>query len=201
VKGFYKCQNPKIDLPIDVVAFIGRNYNVWHLAIKSLEDKLIEGRFTSPQQEHECYVFLSDIYRSLCEDDLFFGLWTKRATVDDTKAALVLQQHGLWQRGQELLYQAMIAEQQDTLRGVPEWEQTLWEEQWLESAKRLSQWELISEYAQTIRHQELLAEASAKIGDWVLSESLSLSLSLSLSHSFTHSLTLTHFLSNFFSWI
>jgi hypothetical protein len=73
----------------------------------------------------------------------------------------------------------MIAEQQDTLCGVPEWEQTLWEEQWLESAKRLSQWELINEYAQTIRHQELLAEASAKIGDWVVSESFPFSFSFS----------------------
>jgi len=37
---------------------------------------------------------------------------TEQQLVDDTRAALVFQQHGLWQRAQELvlyLYQAMIA--------------------------------------------------------------------------------------------
>lgn len=43
----------------------------------------------------------------LNEEDVRFGLWKRRTITPDTRAGLSLLQHGLWQRAQDVFYNAM----------------------------------------------------------------------------------------------
>jgi phosphatidylinositol kinase/protein kinase (PI-3 family) len=51
---------------------------------------------------------------------------------------------------------------------VSNWELNLFEEQWIESAKKLSQWEILAEYSRTNNLSELLVESSWRVQDWAL---------------------------------
>ena len=43
----------------------------------------------------------------LNEEDVRYGLWKRRTITADTRAGLSLLQHGLWQRAQDVFYNAM----------------------------------------------------------------------------------------------
>lgn len=58
-------------------------------------------------QETRCFDALAELYRMLNEEDVRYGLWKRRTITPDTRAGLSLLQHGLWQRAQDIFYNAM----------------------------------------------------------------------------------------------
>lgn len=168
MRAFLKCKTPRIEIPSELVAFLGKHFNGWHMAIKVLEEKLMKGAVTSIDEQDKCISHLSEIYKTLLEEDLYYGLLYQSATTDISRAGLVLQKHNFWQRGQELFYQALLSEQRKETQSVSSWEMNLWEEQWIESAKKLSQWEVLTEYARTNNLGELQVESSWRVQDWPL---------------------------------
>ena len=50
--------------------------------------------------------------------------------------------------------------------GVTKTELCLWETNWLESAKQLNQWELVSDFARSVDHTELQLHSSWRHNDW-----------------------------------
>lgn len=51
------------------------------------------------------YVHLSNLYRSIAEEDFYYGLCSDFSTVQDSRVALVFQHVGMWQKAQQVSVQ------------------------------------------------------------------------------------------------
>jgi transformation/transcription domain-associated protein len=168
----------KLHLPPALVKYVGNNYHAWHLALHILEERLTAGlNGTSPDappgvivnfpnHPPALYQALGDLYNRLYEEDFAIALQLNQSVMDDSRAGLILQQQGAFSRAQEVYYQALHDASKGIVENVPEQEQTLWETQWLECAKRLNQWDVVSSYSKEVGSVELAAEAAWKLGDW-----------------------------------
>ncbi|KAM1426046.1 hypothetical protein TB2_017954 [Malus domestica] len=154
--------HPQPRMPSELIKYIGKTYNAWHIALALLESHVM--LFTN---DTKCSESLAELYRLLNEEDMRCGLWKKRSITAETRAGLSLVQHGYWQRAQSLFYQAMLKSTQGTYNNtVPKAEMCLWEEQWLYCAGQLSEWEPLVEYGKSIENHEILLDTLWKLPDW-----------------------------------
>lgn len=99
--------------------------------------------------QHETLDALSDIYSLLKEEDLWAGLWQKRAKYPETNIAIAYEQQGYFEQAQGAFELAMSKARQDhnsapaspTLHS----EYRLWEQEWIRCSKELNQWDLLLE--------------------------------------------------------
>ena len=107
---------------------------------------------TSVQQQ-EVLDALSDLYAALKEDDLWAGLWQRRAKYPETNIGIAFEQQGFYEKAQAAYELAMGKAKGDfsstaaTASLFPEFR--LWEEHWIKCSKELNQWESVLEYATT----------------------------------------------------
>ncbi|XP_068646622.1 uncharacterized protein [Aristolochia californica] len=154
--------HPQPRMPSELIKYIGKTYNAWHIALALLESHVM--LFVN---ETKCSESLAELYRLLNEEDMRCGLWKKRSITAETRAGLSLVQHGYWQRAQSLFYQAMIKATQGTYNNtVPKAEMCLWEEQWLYCANQLSQWDVLVDFGKSVENYEILLDCLWKIPDW-----------------------------------
>ncbi|XP_059645489.1 uncharacterized protein LOC132287044 [Cornus florida] len=154
--------HPQPRMPSELIKYIGKTYNAWHIALALLESHVM--LFVN---ETKCSESLAELYRLLNEDDMRCGLWKKRSITAETRAGLSLVQHGYWQRAQSLFYQAMVKATQGTYNNtVPKAEMCLWEEQWLHCASQLSQWDVLVDFGKLIENYEILLDSLWKQPDW-----------------------------------
>ncbi|TYI41023.1 hypothetical protein ES332_A02G205400v1 [Gossypium tomentosum] len=155
--------HPQPRMPSELIKYIGKTYNAWHIALA-----LLESHVMLFMNETKCSESLAELYRLLNEEDMRCGLWKKRSITAETKAGLSLVQHGYWQHAQSLFYQAMVKATQGTYNNtVPKAEMCLWEEQWLSCASQLSQWDALVEFGKNIENYEILLDSLWKLPDWV----------------------------------
>lgn len=155
--------HPQPRMPSELIKFIGKTYNAWHISLA-----LLESHVMLFMNETKCAESLAELYRSLNEEDMRCGLWKKRSITAETRAGLSLVQHGYWQRAQSLFYQAMVKATQGTYSNtaVPKAEMCLWEEQWLYCATQLSQWDALVDFGKNIENYEILLDCLWKVPDW-----------------------------------
>lgn len=154
--------HPQPRMPSELIKYIGKTYNAWHIALGLLESHVI--LFSN---DSKCSESLAELYRLLNEEDMRCGLWMKRSITAETRAGLSLVQHGYWQRAQSLFYQAMVKATQGTYNNtVPKSEMCLWEEQWIHCATQLSQWDALSDFGKHIENYEILFDSLWKQPDW-----------------------------------
>ncbi|CAO2831293.1 unnamed protein product [Amaranthus hypochondriacus] len=154
--------HPQPRMPSELIKYIGKTYNAWHIALALLESHVM--LFPNDAKCSEC---LAELYRLLNEEDMRCGLWKKRSVTAETRAGLSLVQHGYWQRAQSLFYQAMVKATQGTYNNtVPKAEMCLWEEQWLYCAGQLSQWDALSDFGKSIENYDILLDSLWKVPDW-----------------------------------
>ena len=168
----------KLHLPPSLVKYVGTTYHAWHLAMHILEERITAGfNGTSPDAppgvvvnfpNHPplLYQSLGDMYSRLYEEDFTTALLINQSVMEDTRCGLILQQQGAFSRAQEVFFQGMQDSSKGLIENVPEAEQTLWETQWIECAKRLNQWDVVASYSKSIGTVELAADAAWKLGDW-----------------------------------
>ncbi|CAL5373324.1 unnamed protein product [Camellia sinensis] len=155
--------HPQPRMPSELIKYIGKTYNAWHIALALLESHVM--LFLN---DSKCSESLADLYRLLNEEDMRCGLWKKRSITAETRAGLSLVQHGYWQRAQSLFYQAMVKATQGTYNNtVPKAEMCLWEEQWLYCASQLSQWDVLVDFGKLVENYEVLMDSLWKQPDWV----------------------------------
>ncbi|KZV22547.1 transformation/transcription domain-associated protein-like [Dorcoceras hygrometricum] len=155
--------HPQPRMPSELIKYIGKTYNAWHIALGLLESHVM--LFLN---ETKCSESLAELYRLLNEEDMRYGLWKKRSITSETRSGLSLVQHGYWQQAQSLFYQAMVKATQGTYSNtVPKAEMCLWEEQWLHCATQLSQWDALSEFGKFVDNYEILLDSLWKQPDWV----------------------------------
>mmetsp|Transcript_3976 Transcript_3976/g.6916 ORF Transcript_3976/g.6916 Transcript_3976/m.6916 type:complete len:1721 (-) Transcript_3976:97-5259(-) len=182
LEGISLCR-PQPRLPPEVVKFAGKNFNAWHIAVPMLEAAATAG----PTVDEKSGDALGELYKLLHEDDLVCGLWRRRSNSEETRSGLALEQLGMWQRAQEVFFAAMTKAQTQTGTsvGVPgldgsmhggggggggpvsKAEMCLWEEHWIQCARQLNQWDVLTEFSRSVNHTEMLAECLWKIPpDW-----------------------------------
>ncbi|XWS45545.1 hypothetical protein CRYUN_Cryun15aG0145700 [Craigia yunnanensis] len=154
--------HPQPRMPSELIKYIGKTYNAWHIALA-----LLESHVMLFMNDTKCSESLAELYRLLNEEDMRCGLWKKRSVTAETKAGLSLVQHGYWQRAQSLFYQAMVKATQGTYNNtVPKAEMCLWEEQWIYCAGQLSQWDSLVDFGKSIENNEILLDSLWKLPDW-----------------------------------
>ncbi|KAI9394585.1 hypothetical protein POPTR_005G114300v4 [Populus trichocarpa] len=157
-----KWSHPQPRMPSELIKYIGKTYNAWHIALA-----LLESHVMLFMNETKCSESLAELYRLLNEEDMRCGLWKKRSITAETRAGLSLVQHGYWQRAQSLFYQAMVKATQGTYNNtVPKAEMCLWEEQWLYCASQLSQWDALVDFGKSMENYEILLDSLWKLPDW-----------------------------------
>ncbi|KAF8410450.1 hypothetical protein HHK36_002979 [Tetracentron sinense] len=121
--------HPQPRMPSELIKYIGKTYNAWHISLALLESHLM---FT---KDTKCFESLAELYRLLNEEDMRCGLWKKRTNTAETSVGLSLVQHGYWESAQILFYRAMIKSTQvdfgksvenyeillDCLWKIPDW--------------------------------------------------------------------------------
>ncbi|CAN0918697.1 Transcription-associated protein 1 [Linum grandiflorum] len=154
--------HPQPRMPSELIKYIGKTYNAWHIALA-----LLESHVMLFMNDTKCSESLAELYRLLNEEDMRCGLWKKRSITAETKAGLSLVQHGYWHRAQSFFYQAMVKATQGTYNNtVPKAEMCLWEEQWLYCASQLSQWDALVDFGKSIENYEILLDTLWKLPDW-----------------------------------
>ncbi|KAG2376186.1 uncharacterized protein HKW66_Vig0156600 [Vigna angularis] len=154
--------HPQPRMPSELIKYIGKTYNAWHIALA-----LLESHVMLFPNDSKCSESLAELYRLLNEEDMRCGLWKKRSVTAETRAGLSLVQHGYWHRAQSLFYQAMVKATQGTYNNtVPKAEMCLWEEQWLYCASQLSQWEALADFGKSVENYEILLDSLWKLPDW-----------------------------------
>ena len=87
LEGFY-LSSPQSKLPSQLISFLGKNYNAWHISTSILENHVM----LFPR-EISCYEALDDLRCMLNEEDLCYGLWKKKLITTEMRAGLSLVQH------------------------------------------------------------------------------------------------------------
>ncbi|EIE23491.1 hypothetical protein COCSUDRAFT_65942 [Coccomyxa subellipsoidea C-169] len=161
---------PQPKIPSELIKFLGKTYNAWHIAIPLLESHVM--LFPT---ETRCFDALAELYSMLNEEDVLFGLWKRRGAAEETRAALSCIQHGVLQQGQDYLLDAIRKAANNQFpplsadgRGVPsKGEQAQWTKQYLACAAELSQWEVVAEYASVTENYAQMAECLWRLHDWM----------------------------------
>jgi phosphatidylinositol kinase/protein kinase (PI-3 family) len=154
---------PPIKLPPELVRHLGKAYNAWHIAVPLLEGQM--GLAQSGMEEKSADA-LSDLYKQLSEEDAWCGLWKRRCAAEETKLGFVMQQLGQYQDAQKIYYNAMSTVHNNKMNEkarLSKAEFDLWEDQYVACAKRLNQWDQLTEFARSVSHSEILSRSAMHV--------------------------------------
>ncbi|XP_052799623.1 transformation/transcription domain-associated protein-like isoform X2 [Mya arenaria] len=178
---------PQVPIRPSILKYLGRTHNLWYRSCLLLEQidsgaaplpksrSVSEYEFeptTNPVQE--TLDALCDLYSLLKEDDMWAGLWQKRAKFSETNTAIAYEQHGFFEQAQGSYEAAMARGRADHNTGpasppvLPEYR--LWEDHWIRCSKELNQWDHLLEYANSKgnTNPHLVLESAWRVPNWAL---------------------------------
>lgn len=183
---------PSVPIKPALLKYIGKSHNLWHRSSLLLENMAFE-KGVAPQVKSrgasaaDCYEFepvtspqhetldaLADMYSMLKEEDLWAGLWQKRAKYTETNIAIAYEQQGFFEQAQGAFELAMSKARQDhnTAPASPALhsEYRLWEEHWIRCSKELNQWDMLLDYSTTkgCSNPPLILESAWRVPNWTL---------------------------------
>ena len=150
---------PQPKIPPELIKYLGKTYNAWHIAIPLLESHVV----IFPE-ESRCFDTLVELYSLLSETDMMFGLWKKRFLGSYTHDGINLMQYGYWEEALHVFGEAAVHSTEGRSEGVSR-EVMLWSEEWCRCAKELNQWDELHSWAEASRSIALLADASWRLPD------------------------------------
>ncbi|ORX76848.1 FAT-domain-containing protein [Anaeromyces robustus] len=163
---------PTIQLPPQLIKYLGRTFNAWHIAIELLQNNTPElkyGVMSSTKDEEkikECTMdALASLYEELNENDYFYGLWRRRCLFQETNIAISYEQCGKWNEAQ-YMYEAAQKKARLGSHIYNESEYYLWEDHWILCAQKLQQWDILTDLAKHEGNTDLLLECAWRVSDW-----------------------------------
>ncbi|GMM30245.1 histone acetyltransferase [Martiniozyma asiatica (nom. inval.)] len=159
-----KC--PDLQLPPHLVKYLGMNYDSWYPAIRILEQIDSHPISDNTKIKELNKDALVEVYSTLQEDDMFYGLWRRRSKYVETNAALSYEQIGMWDKALKMYEAAQIKARSGALP-FSESEYALWEDDWILCAEKLQYWEILTELAKHEGFTDLLLECGWRIADWI----------------------------------
>lgn len=163
LEGIGRCED--LQLPPFAVECLASNFNAWSQGIhilENIEDQAVNGNTEVREVNQDA---LAKLYATLREDDMFYGLWRRRAKYSETINALSFEQIGLWDRAQQLYETAQIKARSGALP-YGESEYALWEDHWILCAEKLQHWDILTDLARHEGFSDLLLECGWRVADW-----------------------------------
>ncbi|CAL1278798.1 unnamed protein product [Larinioides sclopetarius] len=152
IEGVTHCV-PPIPLKPLILQYEGKAHNLWHRACLCLEQICLDKGYIFQAKSRssaertdidETLDSISDMYLQLKEEDLWGGLWQKRAKYSETSTAISLEQQGLFVQAHEAYEQAATRHHQDVGSGFSpsnlNSEANLYYAQLLRCMKELNDW-------------------------------------------------------------
>ncbi len=154
-----------LQLPSHLTKYLGSNFDAWFPALKILEDIEEKPISDSAKIRETNLDALVEMYSLLQEDDMFYGVWRRRAKYQETNAAVSFEQIGFWDKALQLYESAQVKARSGVLPyGVSEY--SLWEDNWILCAQKLQHWEILTELAKHEGFTDLLLECGWRVADW-----------------------------------
>ncbi|KAG2237337.1 hypothetical protein INT48_009070 [Thamnidium elegans] len=173
--------NPPIQLHSHLVKYLGKTHNCWHTAVEMLQKQVITGRLVDVPKEDQVNQqrtldSLAEMYSSLNEEDMLYGLWRRRSVYSETNLTVSYEQCGMWQQAQHMYENIQIKARGGVLAHT-ESESMFWEDHWITCTQKLQQWDILSDLAKHDNNTGLLLECAWRLSDWTAErESLEQSL-------------------------
>lgn len=154
-----------LELPPHLVKYLAISYNSWYQCIKILESAPLNASIDNSRILEANEDALLELYINLQEEDMFHGLWRRRAKYTETNVALSYEQVGLWDKAQQLYEVAQVKARSGALP-YSEVEYALWEDNWIICAEKLQNWDILTELAKHEGFTDLLLECGWRVADW-----------------------------------
>lgn len=154
-----------LEIPPHLLKYLAISYNSWYQSINLLESMQENPSIDNVKIIEANEDALLELYRNLQEDDIFYGLWRRRAKFNETNIALSYEQVGLWDKAQQLYEVAQVKARSGALP-YSESEYALWEDNWILCAEKLQQWDILTELAKHEGFTDLLLECGWRVADW-----------------------------------
>ncbi|KAJ2847469.1 transcription-associated protein 1, partial [Coemansia erecta] len=171
LEAFCAC-DPTPRLPPQLLRYLGCSYGAWHSALNLLEQKILDKR------EIESAIFdramgvelgafdaLAELYTSLSASHYFYGAWKRHCQYKESHIALAYEQLGDWASAQAAYERAQTKARAGILP-FSESEYCLWESRWVETTKRLQNWDMLLELGLHESLPEIELEAGWRAWDW-----------------------------------
>ncbi|KAJ2683129.1 transcription-associated protein 1, partial [Coemansia sp. RSA 1285] len=171
LEAFCLC-DPMPRLPPQLLRYLGRSYGAWHSALTLLERKILEKR------EIESAIFdramgvelgafdaLTELYTSLSANHYFYGAWKQHCQYKESHIALAYEQLDDWSNAQAAYERAQTKARAGILP-FSESEYCLWESRWVETTKRLQNWDMLLDLGLHESLPEIELEAGWRTWDW-----------------------------------
>ncbi|TID14916.1 hypothetical protein CANINC_004587 [Pichia inconspicua] len=159
-----KC--PDLQLPPHLVKYLGVNYDAWYSGVKILEQIEANPNNDNTKIKETNRDALIEMYATLQEDDMFYGLWRRRSKYFETNAALSYEQIGLWDKAMKM-YETAQVKARSSILPYSESEYALWEDNWILCAEKLQNWDILTELAKHEGFTDLLLECGWRVADWI----------------------------------
>ncbi|KAL7273085.1 transcription-associated protein 1 [Rhizina undulata] len=153
---------PKLTLPPHVVKYLSKTYDAWYTALHLMEDFANFPPIDSAAVRESNLDALAEMYAAIQEEDMFYGLWRRRAQYLETNAALSFEQNGMWDKAQQMYENAQIKARTGVVP-FSHSEYMLWEDHWVLCAQKLQQWEILSEFAKHENYNDLFLECGWRL--------------------------------------
>lgn len=163
LEGVARCES--LQLPPFAVECLASNFNGWSQGIHILENIEHQSVNGNAEVREVTQDALAKLYSTLKEDDMFYGLWRRRAKYSETISALSYEQIGLWDKAQQLYETAQIRARSGALP-YGQSEYSLWEDHWILCAEKLQHWDILTELAKHEGFSDLLLECGWRVADW-----------------------------------
>lgn len=163
LEGVARCN--ELQLPPFAVECLASNFDAWSQGIhilENIESLSINGNAEVREVTQDA---LLKLYATLKEDDMFYGLWRRRAKYSETISALSYEQIGMWDKAQQLYETAQIKARSGALP-YGQSEYSLWEDHWILCAEKLQHWDILTELAKHEGFSDLLLECGWRVADW-----------------------------------
>ncbi|XBW35309.1 hypothetical protein QEN19_000876 [Hanseniaspora menglaensis] len=156
-----------VDIPPHLLKYLAITHNAWFESLDLLEGSLINGKLENGKIQETTEDAILELYSTLNEKDMFYGLWRRRATYSETIAALSYEQIGLYDKAQMLYESAQVKTRANALPYL-ESEYSLWEDGWIHCAQELQQWEILTDIAHDEAYTDLMVECAWRTANWTV---------------------------------
>ena len=174
--------DPCPQISSDLFMHLANEYNCWHEVLALLENQycIAQGCGTPSSYQQDLISLMNTCYLNLKEGDIVLAAKLGDGTFSPgTARALSMDVYGMVEKAldgySDLIEKASsVCEDPSTLAetsgsissSFSDSEMSLWEERWVELNREMSQWEVLSDYAEESGVIELEVECGWKSGNW-----------------------------------
>jgi hypothetical protein len=180
----------KPDFPVAFLGAVGCGYRLWHTMGQAIESIMASDDLNADDTEHAIRVLVAT-YSDAGDEDAMLDVYRCCSQNPRTALALDAESYGFYADAQGKLFRNMkeclgstldaspvtgassssssgssSVDLDESVKPVTEVEMEMWEERWLHNAKKLSQWDVLFDYALKMNVEDVSLEASSLLSNW-----------------------------------